>query len=1802
MAKMPASVQLTGGAGFEFEDQVAAYFAVAMLAGTQPLGAGVGGVCQLDWQTRDSGWLLDDLLVSLARPAKARLALSIKSDRQVTGSGFPASFVTALWEQRLGKGTSHSDFSAAADLLGLVVGEIGEKVREDWDELLRQSLQLGSNPQRLVNRYTSENFSSAGGRAIFASLRCPPSLDTASTDQDLASLLSCVRLIHLDFTSPTSRDRAGAVHVLQRVLASGDAMEAASLWESICRVCTGRRTAGGSLSRAELLAELRERFQLKDAPDHEAAWARLQQLSTEYASRVKQHIGPDVRLHRQDLISQLKTQILDNSAVLISGSSGSGKSAITRAVVEDTGFCSRFLWLDADTLADATPTELQGRLGAAIPLATLFAETTPSLSVLVLDGLDRFNAKALVTVASLLNSLSKPLGSSGWAVLATTRAESTVELSSRLRQVGVGELFAGFTLQPPVTADIRAALVRLPKLRHLATQPTVVNALRNLKVFDWVASAAQGSDHKAPDSWVGVMDVLSWVWDSWIGTNAGRVNRATALKLLGGIEAESLSSGVGLLSVQQIDGAVVEELQRLDLIREDVERLFFTHDLIGDLARLRVLLDVGSDTAQRIQKVLHPRWHAAVRLLGQHLAERSRAGNREWKLAFDAVDDILSEGKLYRNLLIEGVCLASNAEQLIDLLWPDLIADDGSLLRRLLDAFCFIATTPDPRIRSISANPESQATLEANVRVPYWPYWLPMLTALSRHVSDLCPLAPTETGRVLDLWLRSMPVGTLCRKEAATIALALAKEIQASRGEHFRAKDNEEEAIFRALLNSAPELPDEVAQVCLELAQRRPEPTEVIKRRLRFEETERKRIAEWTAKHTPKKLLGSLPVFGDGVMTKPNPDGPTASVDRGLQRAVLGGTAITTLASVRPDAAREVLLACAIEPPHRVMFGRPDPLESYGIASLSLSEPPFYSRGPWLALLEAEPALAIGAILRIVNHATEYWAGENQKIPPDSTDEGIKPAKKSVRVLVDGIEREWIGDSRVFGWYRHHLIGSVTIVSALMAVEKFLYDELDAGHAVDTIVQQIWNESSSVAMLGVLTAVFSRHPELLEGPLSPLLGVWHLHDWNYRLFMNDRVWMLQQYQWVPYGEAQFDVFVKWNTLPHRKRELLHQVVGALLTKSKVRASFEDIRRRWAVDAEREPDSAADIRRLSAKLDPKNYTVAEQNDKTILVSFNWPHDLKEETTRQGAHAQTSLAFLSFPHRCRQLLDKDEPLSDAAAEALWNELRDLSTFQLESERDEPFGPVRQREDVVAAGVTVLVMLASEWLEGNEGHARWCADEIVSIWHNPPAPPRFDCPESVTTDAWHCFLAELAVFYLAQDSNSVQTRAWAAAAVMSRWHASTRLAMERAFRLRDTLGEDFPRLANLAVMYAGLLGARHHFFETDAELERFEVRCDRLVGAFIRRTIPAKRLNWSEVGRICRESHLRLDRKRFPGKYEKEIGETDASGDSPRESSIEERIHQTLATRKRTPRVHPGYDLHVLTAGFAWLPNALGNAGADQALALVFVEDLLEVFLSMLATDDDDDDLHGDEQMEGTPYSFDTWVFDLVARAVPSLDGEPAARLWRPILNLGPRAHYWIESFCNHWHVDGLKSSPSREAFFARWSEMIAFAETSPVWNPTPKDAHHRLYGLWQGLLGMGIGVQVAGAKENEPFLARMVPIYERWAKRWLQNSISVRAFCVLLLQAGAKPLRVAAIPWLASAAQALAKSRRDRDDIDDLLIRVLRLVWRDSSDQLAADAALKRYFIDLVTLLAAAQNADALHLRDTVASAIGKSDAN
>lgn len=229
-------MRLSGNAGTRYENQVAARFLLDMLGGTNSVGMDFGRIIRIDWQARDLGWLPDDIVVTYRDSGDRirRVALSMKSNKQITSGGFPDDFVDLAWGQWLGARTTGS-FHEGKDAIALVTAKIAEGVFHDWSALLGEI--IAATPDRIVSRLNADADDGAQAstiqRALVESFACPTRYDHPADHAESIRLLGHIRVLRFDFNLPTSRDHSIALSDCQRLLTSGDPTEARDLWERL---------------------------------------------------------------------------------------------------------------------------------------------------------------------------------------------------------------------------------------------------------------------------------------------------------------------------------------------------------------------------------------------------------------------------------------------------------------------------------------------------------------------------------------------------------------------------------------------------------------------------------------------------------------------------------------------------------------------------------------------------------------------------------------------------------------------------------------------------------------------------------------------------------------------------------------------------------------------------------------------------------------------------------------------------------------------------------------------------------------------------------------------------------------------------------------------------------------------------------------------------------------------------------------------------------------------------------------------------------------------------------------------------------------------------------------------------------------------------------------------------------------------------------------------------------------------------------------------------------------------------------
>lgn len=1034
-SKQPASPWSTGSGGATVEIEVGAYFLAAMLTGYRVLAPSLPHVViGIDWQARDMDWLLDDLLLTLRDgTTEGSLALSTKSNHQISQAGFSADFVWAVWSHWLQKDTGA--FEKERDYLGLVVARLDTRIQDAWEDLFYQVTQANEAPERIVQRLGEvQGQSNEITRQLFQSLHCPPELGAAGPDETVR-LISRLQVLHLDFRDASSRSYQQALRMCQQAVEGQDHAAAENLWARLLALASKKNPAGGSLR--SFLPGLRSDVLLLPPLDDRADWQRLERFSQAGQERTRDSLTSGMVIPRSTASQEIQAQLLERQSVLVSGESGAGKSALAKSISRSWQSGS-VVWLDPVGAEAEDLIALERKIGLRKPLNELLPLSPRKLSLLVLDALERWSPRGLDCAARLINACSP---SDAWVILATVRSDQQRlvldELGSREAPIN-GWSF--FSLELPSLDDLQEVWSRFPDLhRLLLRHPRMEGLLRNLKVLDWLT---RGKTAEAA-SWHAPSQLIDGLWRRWTGSGPNPYDKENVLQKIARLEADRMEASVALSSLEG-SGVVLKELADEELIRVEEGRVSFRHDLTGDWARLRSLVaeSPGALRQKLPDLALSPHWYSALRFFGQRLLEQGDSGAREWLDLYEALPEGVDSSTVARDLMLDSLVFAANSGQLLEGLWSHLADGDGSLLIRLLNRFLFVATKPHPKM--------------AAWRIPHWPLWGPILETLDRHQSDVAAKAPVPGAEICCLWLESVRRNRRWRGEAARIALEIANAHP----------DSEKAIIFEAVLLAAPELPEKVTELALRLSRRSEPPP--------------------TSQDHEDPTADEAPLFlhpRAGRFRLPYPDGPRARIGRGFRQAVLGTGGLAGLIDVKPAIAREVLLACCLQEPRWVFLDHDEDRYFYdvpGVYEWLEGFPPAYSKGPFLWFLKLQPEEGLEAILRLVNQATANWAEEAHKRRP--------PGSLVIK------RRRWAGDEEVYRWNEH---SSNVLQTALAALEKWLVDELEQGRSIEPAICTIFKRSRSAAFAAVLVRLGKKRPELFEGPLLPLLGVRRLYRWDH---------------------------------------------------------------------------------------------------------------------------------------------------------------------------------------------------------------------------------------------------------------------------------------------------------------------------------------------------------------------------------------------------------------------------------------------------------------------------------------------------------------------------------------------------------------------------------------------------------------------------------------------------------------------------------------------------------------------------------
>lgn len=1728
-----ATTRSTGGAGFAFEDLVAADLLSKMLLDQPVDGIGAPGVALLS-QAAAAGWQIDDLVCIGRGPGSAehRLALSCKSNVQVTASGWPEDFAKAAWALW----RKQDPFNRATDAVALVTR--GRNVAFDrvWSDLKQWC--VGAEPGLALARIDA----SLTHRRVFDSIRDPGmEQGRKPTDEETLALVSALEIYPLDFQLSPSTSLADARSRCRSALRSESASEADKLWEALVKAAATARLGNGTIRLAELLRGLAQRFALKAHPSIAGSWRRLEALSDDHRSSIESALPNGHVVERRAEGDGLAEALDQGRGCVVVGDSGAGKSALVRHTLDARFSDAAQIWLGPEALGDALSAARRHAIGLDHDLAFIAERSPGPDKLLVLDSIERLDAATLVKLDALLRTLA---AEPSWRVVLVTQLSG---FEGQTASIAAARDWPRIPVPALSSRDVRQALHSVPALRWISGDSNILPLLANLRTLGWVI-AAESSFHQADSpALTSAAAIADRLWERWTGGPASAQLRRLLVRLA--VREANFERSFRMSELESGDLAAFDQRsEELPLEADSRNRIEFRHDLAADWARYQRLKEIADDVPQWSALSRQPLWMGALRLFGQFLLAQPDQARDGWNSAFAAVT---AAGNVEAgDLLLDALCLDPQLDRHLADRAELMFGDDGALFKRLLHRFLHIATVPGIP-EHLPVEDGLRIYLEAEMRFPDVARWEPMGRFFQLHAERIGGLGAAVVARVCRAWLSSLPTmlgdqPMPLRDIMSRVALETARTRQAENAaRRYRGSDNGDKLIYATALLGAAERTVDIAGFALEMAERRPPADaalariEALQSARRAERAAAAPRATTTPRRRPPLPAILMPTSED---LPPWPLGPADRIAGAFRDAVLHGNALTPLMDVEPAVAAEVLLASIIEDNPKREYGRSlRPEGDLGLEHDHESYPTIFWKSPFFPFLQLQPGPALEALKQLLDFVMERWAAD---APP-----GVEIPSISLS-LPNGETRRFSGTAQQFGWSQENSTGNGQLFCALDALERWLTLKADSGEDMAPWCDRLLALESSTAILGVLVNLGKYQPGLFKGPLRPLVEIETLYGWDLHRVQHGS-FGFDAFTWHRQGEAVLNMARNWVLAPHRRDDLRTVVRELTAADAGFASQVAAAAAAWPVpgDAKRRLEQ----RILRSEFDPANrkQVVDEETGETV-TRLIYPADLQADLIAYQADANAKLEPLTLPHQCEQALAGTANLAEQSARYLAEILPDLSVGLPETS---------ERLPMIAAAAATLIARGGDWYRQSSEtalHAEAVIRVIVAHVDALPAGDNYHADEAFR-------FAAIGALHAALGSAAPEQWDAALATVLTgRGGAAISTLMGRAERHRGQLGPAWYRLNFLLLLFAGLarLSPRYEEDEHAPAWRRWleRLRAQPVFGREASSDII-------EPANIARRVERLLERRRA--------------------RKHPDRPSQLTGKSRR----FAGLNTSILEPGYAWLLDheAVERTALDPENRRL-LRQLWEFEAWRMEGEGDGDPLEDDDDDEyDLPSRMGYSILRIAAAFVMAAPDDDPDPLWRSILALGPNGYHAVEQFAAGWFLQ-LFQPVDTGRFMAVWRAMLDYAFVA---NWTSKRRWYRGSDMLQKLLGLDSPVplsQPSGVRER---IAELIGFYRRWAQDEMpRDEDGIGHFAHFLTTDAGRDLRLEGVLWLGEALG--GAERFERGSIGNNLAEVVDVILTQHASELLARADVRNAMIEIVARLVRAQVVTAMGLQARIAA--------
>ncbi|MBR0828529.1 ATP-binding protein [Bradyrhizobium manausense] len=1221
----PASTELTGGAGFTYEDTVVAYY-LAHLLGGERAAAQSGVVSSVAVQQQGHGNPMDDLVVQFDDVGTSR-TLSLQIKRAVTISAadkdFSAIVKAAVKTQAL------NTFTKETDQCGFIVEHVTDATLRTLNRLIAWA------GDSLSGAEFEARFSSTGTAArAECDLRdaLKPVLGAINGDDEFIFYKNFVAL-RFDGLEENGARRVDIINRLQDQVASKEDGQGLLLFDRLCRIAREGSANGAKWTRDKLLAKLHGVVRLRATPRLADDIQRLNAYSLEALSVVSEKVD-DFHVERTDLQKIVAKQLELHRVVTIGGLPGCGKSAVLMRFAQQATANGPILFLKNDRLAGAGWTQFAASLGlsgtdAPLLLAEIGAIGTP---ILFIDGIDRIRPDQQGIVTDLVNAIHGNPNLSHWKVAASSRDQGLEAFrawfpAAMYANTGIGDVI----VKPFSDEEAEKLAQSKPHLRKVLFGSPAVQDIARRPFFAAVLarSVPEGTEPQTE------VDLIS-AWWARAGHDAIAdtvPQRQRALIDIAERGVRNLGKGIPTRDLRDATIAQVAALKTDQIIRDERQGAFlaFTHDIFFEWAFFRLLIELGDDWTDALVAAGEPP------LLGRVVGLMAQGALTEKGRWTDGYRSLASKNlrKQWQREWLTAPPFTPAFENAKAEFTALLKSNGFSLFEKVLVWFQAQHTIPSPLVLGTIKSPVEGLDNLTLADMLGWPSDFAAWGRLIDWITDQADAIPVRliprVMEIFDVW-QNVAADFKNPRSKNILELTNTWLLRFENGDLRDKGEDDSGKEWRFSRDDSSQLSKSLRSTLLRSARSYPEYATYLFKRTIADESRRRTIYADLIGFSPVMVSIDADLVADLAEAELLDELPEDELNRKEKEREDYYKRLAALRAIPEDQRTENQKKALRSPSlfHAIGSDRYD-LDDIGIqAHNNFYFPASALHEPFKSLFAVRPDVALRLVRNISNHATKGW----RQIHSINRKKMGTPVPVSVS-FPWGAQQFW-GGWRVYNWGMGQLAPN-PLECAFLALNYWAFKQLEAGRLASDVIKDIVSGNECYAVLGIA--------------LMLTLETWETTETTVAVATCQRLWSHDIARYVQEPNKDIDLlgmgFLSRLTgekaeakefLDQRKcrtREIRNLAMFFALNKDDaLRENFKTALARFPDDLPYELEeqkandafvahSREEAERWAGLGDRANYKQTQYDEKHVAISYESPKPLTESDEQRLAESATSL---------------------------------------------------------------------------------------------------------------------------------------------------------------------------------------------------------------------------------------------------------------------------------------------------------------------------------------------------------------------------------------------------------------------------------------------------------------------------------------------------------------------------------------------------------------------------------------------------